>query len=491
MSRRGSSVTLVYDDTVPVPAQVAAVTGVRVFGSLLSRRRRLRGLVAQLAEEAGCDGLVHLQSPGDVAALSERLQDGAAGGRFLLVPSNAAPTASAEDVVAFLRKLLHLRQDVAVVGDEGQVTGVCLLGGPRLRGYLTEGVREGRSAYVRAQLAQIDTVPDRAGLVDLQDQATFVAFLSSSFAVRHFNAIEGDRFVISKRSADKDKMRREARFYELLPPEMQPFFVQPYGYEENASGASYSMRRLYIPDVAVQWVHHAFSPVDFERFLDQALHVLEVRPLRPAPAEELRAVARSLYVTKLQRRLDQLLAMPEGQAVDAILQQGGVEGGVRGLFDRYTEIYDRLTPSRRLSALALTHGDMCFSNMLYSQASQFLQLIDPRGADQVDELYSDDHYDVAKLSHSVLGSYDFINAGLFEVRHGDDLSLHLDVHAPDLDDLQQRFVVRLEEIGFDVRLVRLYEASLFLSMLPLHIDVPKKVLAFALRARDILTSLNS
>ena len=487
MSRRGG-ITLVYDDTVPVPAQVAAVTGVDVFGSLLSRQRRLRDLVAELATLAGCDRVLHLSTPGDVAALLERLQEGSLDGRFLLMPSNAAPTASTEDTVAFLRKLLHLRQDVAVVGDDGAVTGVCLVAVPRLRAYLVEGVKEGRSAFVRAQLDRIDTVPDPVGLVDLQDQATFVAFLSSSFTVRHFNAIEGDRFVVRKRSADKDKMRREARFYDLLPPAVQPFFVRPYDFVEDASGASYSMRRLFIPDVAVQWVHSAFSPVDFERFLDQVLHVLQVRPRRPTSSTDAGAVAQALYVDKLRRRLDQLLAMPEGQAVDAVLVAGGVRGGVEGLYEQYVAVYRSVTGGRRFDGTSLTHGDLCFSNLLYSQASQFLQLIDPRGADTEDELYSDDYYDVAKLSHSVLGSYDFLNAGLFELRYDEDLALRLEVHAPEVGALQVRFVARLEDAGFDVRLVRLYEASLFLSMLPLHVDVPKKVVAFALRARDILSS---
>ena len=488
MRSRGN-VTLVYDDTVPVPPQVAAVTGVRVFGAVLSRRRRLRDVVADMARQAGCDSVLHLQTSGDAAALAERLLEAPGGRRYLLVPSNAAPTASRDDAALFLRKLLHLRQDVAVVGDAGDVSGVCLVGASLLRSYLVEGLRDGRSSFVRAQLSRIDTVPDQAGLVDLQDQATFVAFLSSSFAVRHFNAIEGDRFVVSKRSADKDKMRREARFHGLLPPEMQPFFVQPYGFTEDASGASYSMRRLYIPDVAVQWVHHAFSPVDFERFLDQVLHVVAVRPRRVVVDGEAQAVAQSLYLDKLQRRIDQLLEMPVGRAVDAGLAQGGIDGGVRGLHQRYLEVYSRLSGARRPTHLALTHGDLCFSNILYSQASQFLQLIDPRGAETVDELYSDEYYDVAKLSHSVLGNYDFINAGLFELKHADDLALRLEVHTPDLEELQDRFVGRLGEAGFDVRLVRLYEASLFLSMLPLHIDVPKKVLAFALRARDILDEL--
>lgn len=90
----------------------------------------------------------------------------------------------------------------------------------------------------------------------------------------------------------------------------------------------------------------------------------------------------------------------------------------------------------------------------------------------------------------MLGNYDFINAGLFELRYDDHLALRLDLHVPEIRELQVRFVARLEDTGFDVGLVRLYEASLFLSMLPLHIDVPKKVLAFALRARDILHSLS-
>lgn len=488
MSTRGR-VTLVYDDTVPVPAQVAAVTGVRVFGALLSRRRRLRELVADLARQAGCDAVLHLQQPGDAAALADQVEHAGPGRRYLLLPSNAAPTASDEETVVFLRKLLHLRQDVAVVGAAGEVSGLCLVGAPLLQAYLTEGIREGRSAFVRAQLPQIDTVPDQIGLVDLQDQATFVAFLSSSFSVRHFNAIEGDRFVVSKRSPDKDKMRREAHFHGLLPPEMQPFFVQPYAFAEDGSGASYSMRRLYIPDVAVQWVHHAFGPVEFERLLDQVLHVLDVRPRRAVAASEGQSVAQSLYLDKLQRRVDQLLEMPAGRDVDALLAQGGVPEGVHGLHQRYLKVYSRLCSRRRPTTLALTHGDLCFSNILYSQASQFLQLIDPRGADTVDELYSDEYYDLAKLSHSVLGSYDFINAGLFEVKHDDELALRLELQLPDVGELQARFAARLGDAGFDVDLVRLYETSLFLSMLPLHIDVPKKVLAFALRARDILDQL--
>ena len=37
--------------------------------------------------------------------------------------------------------------------------------------------------------------------------------------------------------------------------------------------------------------------------------------------------------------------------------------------------------------------------------------------------------------------------------------------------------------------MRLYEASLFISMLPLHIDYPQKVLGFILNAINILKEI--
>ena len=47
----------------------------------------------------------------------------------------------------------------------------------------------------------------------------------------------------------------------------------------------------------------------------------------------------------------------------------------------------------------------------------------------------------------------------------------------------------LQKYGYDYKMVRLYEASLFLSMLPLHIDNPHKVFGFILNAINILKEI--
>ena len=105
-------------------------------------------------------------------------------------------------------------------------------------------------------------------------------------------------------------------------------------------------------------------------------------------------------------------------------------------------------------------------------------------------MYMDPYYDVAKLSHSICGSYDYFNSDQYEIVMDYDLRLSLKIDA-DNGKYIGIFRDHLKKNGFDVRLIRLYEASLFLSMLPLHMDREKKVLGFILNATDILEELEN
>ena len=100
-------------------------------------------------------------------------------------------------------------------------------------------------------------------------------------------------------------------------------------------------------------------------------------------------------------------------------------------------------------------------------------------------IYTDPYYDLAKLSHSICGCYDFFNSGLYEITVMQDLSwkLTVDVDAGPFVAVFRRY---LQKNGIDYRLVRLYEAGLFLSMLPYHMDQPGKVFGFLLNAIGIL-----
>jgi thiamine kinase-like enzyme len=131
--------------------------------------------------------------------------------------------------------------------------------------------------------------------------------------------------------------------------------------------------------------------------------------------------------------------------------------------------------------LSIVHGDLCASNILYDRKSRTIKLIDPRGAFGVPGLYGDPAYDLAKLRHSVLGGYDFILNGWFKI-----LNNRIEVFR---NKVAIDSFVRFQTNHFPqtmIRRARLIEPLLFLSMVPLHGDEPKRQYAFLLNGLERL-----
>lgn len=132
--------------------------------------------------------------------------------------------------------------------------------------------------------------------------------------------------------------------------------------------------------------------------------------------------------------------------------------------------------------VAFHHGDFCLTNMFYSY-NEPLKLIDPMGYDKEFKNFHDPLYDVAKLSHSILGSYDNIinNQFFIELQEDGKHSLFINGNSE-----QENFKAFLRRNNFDYDQVRLREASLFLSMIPLHPESLKRISALILQAENII-----
>ena len=87
--------------------------------------------------------------------------------------------------------------------------------------------------------------------MDLSVRANFLTFITGGFDARFFNALAGDEYTVTKRSAKKEKIKAEYQFYYLLPETMKMWFVMPYDYKEDADGASYTMERFHMTDIAI------------------------------------------------------------------------------------------------------------------------------------------------------------------------------------------------------------------------------------------------
>jgi hypothetical protein len=246
------------------------------------------------------------------------------------------------------------------------------------------------------------------------------------------------------------------------------------------------MLRYFLADAALQWVHGAFDKDTFAAFIDRLLFFLSVRPTRRCSKQESTAIARDLFVTKVQTRAAQFLATEEGRRINMLVTASEPSLQLGAQIERYVRLYEKYEKSFAVDYLVTGHGDPCFSNVLYDQQRFLMKLIDPKGATTEDELYTHPLYDLCKVSHSALGDYDFINNGLFTVKFTDSSELVLTAEQTNQTELKEVFRQRIRSIDQDVRVMRLGEASLFLSMLPLHLDVPNKVIAFMLKAKQIL-----
>ena len=293
--------------------------------------------------------------------------------------------------------------------------------------------------------------------------------------------------MLLKRSSEVEKLHREYKYYSLLPLELQMFFIQPYDFSMGEGSASYKMERLFVPDMALQWIHGSLDKLSLERFLDKVFYYISTRTARQVSADKARTVHEAAYREKVVSRLAMLKAKPEFKKIKPYLDASF--GGVDSLFERYFRILDQIGERAISRELRIGHGDLCFSNILYSKTTGLMRFIDPRGADDDDDLYVSPFYDLAKLSHSIIGNYDFINYGLYHLQIDASLQLNLiiDVGAPSW--AREMFEVRLRKHGFDPEIIRIFEASLFLSMVPLHIDSPNKVLALLTNANSIISEL--
>lgn len=335
----------------------------------------------------------------------------------------------------------------------------------------------------------IENFWEMEGLVDIGIVGNFIQCITGNFDSRFFNSLEGNEYTLVKSSTNKKKIKSEYLYYHLLPEDMKFWFVMPFHYQEKEQTASYEMERLHMTDLAIKWVHGSIDFLEFEELMDKYFYFFQCRHRKEVSSRDYDRIANSLYVDKVNYRIEELKKLPEYSRIAKLMEAGCRNLTIDSLVKRYFLLKKKIEKRNYYPQISVIgHGDPCFANALYNKSTKTLKLIDPKGALTEEELWTNPYYDIAKLSHSVCGRYDFFNNALFEIRVNEQLESELII---DFDYLayQKIFQKKLEENGYDYWTVRLYEASLFLSMLPLHIDYPLKVFGFILNIKNILEEI--
>lgn len=473
---------VVYDDTGRKSEVITDIIGDKGFADVVVKKRRLEEYYHDEIKNVFPDVIwKKIHSVFEYEDLIKELEL-YAGSQIKIMHSfsNYLITNSEKAVLSF-RKLEFIDDPFGVM--EGKKAVAALF--PDAESYIMfcNNIISGQKAWdiVRSMKENFEI----EGLVDIGVIGNFIQCITGNFDSRFFNSLKGNEYTLVKSSSNKEKIRAEYQFYHLLPEDMKFWFVMPFNYKEEEGIASYTMERLHMADLAIKWVHGSMDEVEFEELMDKYFFFFKNRHVKECSEEEYQKAARSLYVDKVYNRIKSLKEMPEFKKIEILLDTSE-ETRIDVLVDKYFKlkqiIEDRTIYKRQL---VIGHGDPCFANALYNKSTKTLKFIDPKGAITEKEIWTNEYYDVAKLSHSVCGRYDFFNNALFDIKIDADFLFDLEIPF-DNSKYIETFRRKVEENGFDYLTVRIYEASLFLSMLPLHIDNPHKVFGFLLNVKKLL-----
>jgi hypothetical protein len=310
--------------------------------------------------------------------------------------------------------------------------------------------------------------------------------MMSKYKTRYFNTIEESETsgVLVKKSSDVEKLREEYNYWYSLPKNLQPYFVKPFKFKIENGLASYCMEEVEADNVGSQLAAGALSEQEFRSVFSKILDFKAVANLAPKDTSKLNVDlnAKFLVLDKTKSRIQDLEKSYWVRSHYALsLNNAGIS--LDSLYSLLVDLFNKQYVYRSTKSVVVSHGDLTLSNMLWNADTDVFKLIDPRGSSY---MYMDEYYDLAKLSQSINGRYEDIIHGEYTL----DVSRGKLSFARQQDSSQQDiFNEYLDKRGIDVKLVRIYEASLFLSMLPMHLDDPQRIAAFLLNCNSILNNL--
>ena len=301
---------------------------------------------------------------------------------------------------------------------------------------------------------------------------------------RSFNSLSIDKGVVTKSSQKSLKMQAEINWFKSIPASLKKFRPQfiDHGILPNGN-VFYQIEFLSLLPLNELYVHGR-NPASFWRRIfnmvqEYFIISANVRKFSDEELDFIKQLSDCLYNKKTRKRFDTFIKSKHLDISKEIYYGDVYLGSVNDI------INDCINRTLILPCVPnIMHGDLCFSNMLLDVRGQSLKLIDPRGVDEDDRLtiLGNQTYDLAKLTHSVIGMYDFIIAGRYQISD----TKKGEVLVFDIDDRLQTIQAGFLETQFidNINNKQIVPAVvlLFLSMLPLHDDRPDRQHAMLLNA---------
>ena len=287
---------------------------------------------------------------------------------------------------------------------------------------------------------------------------------------RVFNNLSIDHFTVKKFSDDSIKMNAEANWFATVPARIKkytPNLITTFSGEKEG----YELDYLYLNTLAELYVFGQNDPFVWSNIFRSCEIFMEECLIKQEEVQP--AFVNDQYRMELLNKTNERLEVFSKQTGISTTQTWQFNGAPVPSLQEVAELTGKWIDEDCKNGYV--HGDFCFSNILFDFRKQMIKVIDPRGIDFKKNItiWGDIRYDVAKLSHSVIGLYDYILAGRFQLEI--DLStsaINMNIYSNEMvGAIKDEFLKRsFAGININSKQNFAWMIHLFLSMLPLHAD---------------------
>lgn len=307
---------------------------------------------------------------------------------------------------------------------------------------------------------------------------------------RAFNKNIANKNFINKSSENKRKISSEYNWFVEIPDYLGLYTPQVWGYNKSADSASYNIEFIGAPTIQEKWVFGNLPEFTYYKVVDNIFDLINrMSSVRAHHIEKsiVHKCFEELYITKTRKRIQDFCNQIDFDLDSSIIINDVEYLCLRKFSDDVLNVIDE--DLKNESSFSLMHGDLCYSNILYDTRSDLIKVIDPRGglnyefdSDQ-NYTYGDYRYDIAKLGHSVVGNYDQIVTGFFNLKSDfTKYNFEFNLEHKKKQRVEDYFYEKVEETTVSRKFIKASIANLFISMLPLHDDDRNRQIALLLNA---------
>jgi len=381
------------------------------------------------------------------------------------------------------KKLQELHDDWAYERDR-VVSGFFRFSKPH---YLMKTLIESKSDFIKAVIDyhkfQELAISSDGEWLDFGHINDFYRSRACATTQRVFNELAiSTRTVCKSSKTNPRKIFAEGKWFEQLPSSLRIYTPTLLHFDQSG----YQLEYLYLLPLSDLFVFTVLDSGNWSVVFNSIDTMLKDFASYPLPATESDMVKANsiLYLEKTLHRLEQF---SQETGFDVHSTYIGLTGDKMFTLAEMARYSGKWIKETTPDDMAIIHGDLCFSNLLYDARSESIKCIDPRGISANDKvsLYGDKRYELAKIYHSVVGLYDLIIAERFEVSKSnlneyEIMFFHNKVRQSEIADNFRSGI--LFESGYEEKEILAITVHLFLSMLPLHSDNSKRQDAFIANA---------